>query len=78
MCVSRLSVGQFDDTPARRARARRADLIGGTAFSLFAVGFLGAWIVGLGVVYLFASIANATIGGRMLRNHLSMRSPKEN
>jgi len=62
---------QYEDTPARCERARRAAFVCGIAFLVLAVGFLIAWIAGLGVVNLAVAIVNAIVGGRMLRNRVA-------
>ncbi len=65
---------QFEDPDVRQERTRRDRRVGGVAYLAIAVGLLIAWIAGLGVVNLPASIVTAAVGGWMLRNR---PTPKE-
>lgn len=69
---------QFEDPEAKRERARRDQRVGGVVCLAFAVGFLAAWIAGLGVINLPASIVTGAVGGWRLRNYLSTCPLKEN
>lgn len=68
---------QFDDTPEKRKRARRACFWLAIFLIANAIAFAVAWMMGFGAKHLPMSIVNAVVGGYLLRMYIHNEEKKE-